>query len=396
MTGMAARSPAPATVGDLFTLVRSGGAGTRSEIARCTGLSRTAVAHRVAALIDSGLVAEGAEGPSSGGRPPLTLRFERRSGVVLAAAIGRTRTQLAVTDLAGAVLAEKDLDQEVGAGPEELMPSAVKELGRLVEEAGFAATHVRGAGLSIPGTVDVDLGGSLDSPIMRGWDGIRLAPYFRGIGDVPVYVDNDANAMVLAERRGHLQRFGDALLIKASTGIGAGVVAAGRLVRGGLGAAGEIGHVKVPAAAGRSCRCGDVGCLEAVAGGWALVQELQGRDVGVRHVRELVLLAADGDPQARSLVRESGRRTGEVLGAAVNLLNPEVIVIGGDMASAYDLFAAGVRETLYSSATALATRRLEVVPATHGERSGVVGCAVMVLEEVLSAEAITAVVSRAR
>jgi predicted NBD/HSP70 family sugar kinase len=101
-----------------------------------------------------------------------------------------------------------------------------------------------------------------------------------------------------------------------------------------------------------------------------------------------VTLAVDGDPDARRLVRESGRRVGEVLAGAVNLLNPAALVVGGDMARAYDVFVAGLRETLYGGATALATRELEILPTTHGDRSGVVGCARLALEEVLSVEAV--------
>ncbi|MGN6132012.1 MAG: ROK family protein, partial [Nocardioidaceae bacterium] len=163
--------------------------------------------------------------------------------------------------------------------------------------------------------------------------------------------------------------------------------------RGGLGAAGEIGHTRTPAAADAVCRCGDTGCLEAVAGGWALVQALraQGRDLG--HVRRLVALAVEGDAEARRMVRDSGRRLGEVLASAVNLLNPQAVVIGGDMAGAYDTFVAGLRESLYGAATALATRELQILPATHGEAAGVVGCAALALDEVLSVAAVDALVA---
>jgi len=205
---------------------------------------------------------------------------------------------------------------------------------------------------------------------------------------VPVVVDNDANAMALSEHHGHLEEFSDLVMVKASTGIGVGVVADGRLLRGALGAAGELGHSKTAAAGGRTCRCGDTGCVEAVAGGWALVQEMQSRGRDVRHVRDLVALALEGDPEARTLVRESGRRFGEVLASAVNLLNPEAVVVGGDMAAAYDLFVAGLRESVYANATALATRELQFHPATHGDRAGTVGCAALALSRVLHPRAV--------
>lgn len=392
---MTARGSTPATVGEVFELVRSGRARTRSDVGRLTGLSRTAVSARVAALLASGLLVEAEEGASTGGRPPLRLRFGHEAGLVLAGAIGRSRTQLAVCDLSGAVLASSDLDQEVGVGPAQLMPTVVAGLRSLLGSVGRSTSDVRGAGLSIPGTVAFEQGVSLDSPIMRGWDGVALAPYVRELADVPTFVDNDANVMALSERRGHLEDFRNVVLLKASTGLGAGVVADGRLLRGSLGAAGEIGHTKSPAAVGMTCRCGDVGCLEAVAGGWALVQAMRDAGTQVGHIRDLVGLATDGDAEARRLVRESGRRTGEVLGGVVNLLNPDAVVVGGDMAVAHDIFVAGLRETLYRAATALATRDLRILPATHAEGSGVVGCAAMALEHVLSPEAVTTALSSA-
>jgi predicted NBD/HSP70 family sugar kinase len=358
-----------------------------------TGLSRTAVAARLATLLESGLVVEDDDdrAPSTGGRPPVHLRFNRDAGVVLAGAIGRSRTQLGVCDLDGGVLAELDLDQEVGPGAAGLMPRVVDGFRSLLSEVRRAPADVRAVGLSIPGTVDFARGASLDSPIMAGWDGVELAPMLRDLPlppAAPVFVDNDANVMALSERRGHLEHHRDLLFVKASTGIGVGIVSGGHVLRGAWGAAGEIGHTKVAAAEGLPCRCGDTGCVETLAAGWALVQAAQERGLEVGHVRDLVDLAVAGDPDARHAVREAGRRIGEALATAVNLLNPEAVVVGGDLARAYDTFVAGLRESVYSRASALATRELRIVPVTHGEHSGVVGCAAMALHEVLDSAAI--------
>ncbi len=385
----------PASAGEVFALVRASRAVTRGEIGRVTGLSRTAVGARLGALLDSGLVREGpsqdrAEGA---GRPPVHLSVNRDAGVVLAGAIGRSRTQLAVCDLAGEVLAGSDLDQEPGEDPELLMPRVADELGALLVRAGRTPADVMAVGLTLPGTVDFAAGVSLDSPIMPGWNGVPLAPYLRPLASVPVVVDNDVNGLAVSEQRGHLERYRDLVLVKCSTGVGAGIVSEGRLVRGAVGAAGEIGHIKSRHAEGLPCRCGDTGCLEAAAAGWALVQALQeqhrtvaGRPV--QHVRDVVALAAEGDAEARRLVRESGRRIGEVVAGAVNLLNPQAVVIGGDMLAVYDVFVAGLRETVYAEGLALATRQLAILPATHGDRSGIVGCATLALEAVLSPRAV--------
>ena len=192
---------------------------------------------------------------------------------------------------------------------------------------------------------------------MSGWDGVELTPYVRKITAAPVVADNDANVMALANL--HYRGTEELLLLKLSTGLGAGIIAGGSLQRGSVGAAGEFGHNKVVAAQGLPCRCGDSGCLEAIAGGWTLVRELQQQGQPVGHIRDVVELALRGNPEARRLLRESGRHIGEeIAAAAVNLLNPAVVVVGGDMARAYDILVAGLREMLYGNATTLATRVL--------------------------------------
>lgn len=383
-----------ATAGDVFTLIRERGETTRADIATATGLSRTAVAARIAALTAAGLVLEGEQVPSTGGRPATPVSFNVDAGVVLSVSVGISRTRLAVCDLAGTVLRLSDIDQEVALGPDDLMPDVAKRLDALLEE--YPDAEVFGIGLSLPGPVDRERGCSRDSPILRGWDGVALRPYFDDVirlGNVPVILDNDANAIALAERGGELEGHSDLLVLKASTGLGAGIIAGGALQRGVSGAAGEFGHNKIAVAAGRACRCGDTGCLETVAGGWAIVHELQQQGYAVRHLRDVVELANGGDPETRRMIRDSGRYVGEGISPAVNLLNPKVLVITGDMAGAYDIFVAGLREALYGNATAMATRELEVVASVHGGAAAPVGGAVMALDEVLSARAVDALLA---
>jgi predicted NBD/HSP70 family sugar kinase len=224
---------------------------------------------------------------------------------------------------------------------------------------------------------------------MAGWNGVELAPYLSGVTDAPLIVAGDTDILARSERRdGHATKFRDLLVVKASTGLGLGIIADGRIVSGSRGGAGEIGHTKVAAAEGRPCRCGAIGCVETIAGGWALVAALQADDRPIGHIRDLVALAVAGAPDARQLLRESARQFGEVLAVAINLLNPQAVVLGGDMAAAFDVYAAGVRESVYALSTALSTRDLQVLPSTYGDRAGLVGCAVAALDEVLSPAAV--------
>jgi predicted NBD/HSP70 family sugar kinase len=233
--------------------------------------------------------------------------------------------------------------------------------------------------------------------VIAGWDGVDLAPYLSGATDAPLHVGNDADVLALSERLGHAASYDDLLVLKASTGLGLGIIADGHVVSGHLGGAGEIGHVPVDAAAGRACRCGGEGCLETVAGGWALVAQCAASGREVHHVRELTALALAGDAEAKALLRESGRLVGEVLSTAITLLNPHAVVVGGDMSAAFDVYAAGLRESIYARATALATRDLQVLPSTYGDRAGLVGCAVLALDNALAPSAIDAMLlERAR
>ncbi|GAA4377416.1 ROK family transcriptional regulator [Nocardioides caricicola] len=378
---------APATAGELLDLVRTGRASTRSQLRMLTGLSRTAVTARVTALTSAGLLRLGEELASTGGRPPGALVFNQDAGVVLAVAIGRSRSQLAVLDLDGQEISSDSRDHAVGVGPDELLPDVVRRLGGLLDGV---APPVLGIGLSLPGTLDRSRGISIGSPVMTGWDGVELAPYFAGLADAPLFVGNDADVLARAELLGGASGLDDMLVVKASTGLGLGIVADGRVLSGHLGAAGEIGHTTVDAAGELPCRCGATGCLETIAGGWALVAKLEESGQPVGHVRDLVSLALQGDSFARGLLRDSGRELGEVLAVAINLLNPGAVVIGGDMAAAFDFYVAGVRESVYRRSAPLATRDLQFLPATHGDRAGVVGCAALALDHVLAPVAVDA------
>ena len=178
------------------------------------------------------------------------------------------------------------------------------------------------------------------------------------------------------------------MFVKVATGIGSGIISDGELRRGAQGAAGDLGHIQVPHDVDAVCRCGNVGCLEAVASGAAVATRLRTMGVDAASSREVVGLVRGGSVPATRLVREAGRTIGEVLASAVSLLNPSVIVIGGSLSQAGDPLLAGVREVVYRRSLPLATSRLQIVQASTGDRSGVVGAAVLVIDHVLAPAAV--------
>jgi predicted NBD/HSP70 family sugar kinase len=347
-------------------------------------MARSTVSQRVDLLIDGGLLVQVGEGPSTGGRPPMKLAFNGRAGVILAADLGATHARLAVTDLTAVPLADLAEDIEISQGPEQILGWVLAGFAELLDRTGREPDDVWGIGIGVPGPVEFAAGRAVSPPIMAGWDGYPVSDAFAETYDAPVLVDNDVNIMALGEYWAlYREDVRDLLFIKVGTGIGAGVVASGRIQRGAQGAAGDMGHVQVPDHPDALCRCGNFGCLEAVAGGAALVGELRSLGYSAETSRDVVCLVRSGNPDAARLVREAGRVLGNTLATAVNLLNPAVIVLGGTVAQAHEQLLAGVREIIYQRSLPLATRHLRIARSTLDDSAGITGAAVMMIEELL-------------
>ncbi len=371
------------SAGALLELIRAADGVTRADLARLTGLGRAAVSQRVDGLIACHLVRETADLPSTGGRPPTGLVFNSAAGVVLAADLGVTHARLAVTDLGGSILEETAENLDIAAGPEVVLDAVAERLLDLLGRSGRRLSEVRAVGVGVPGPVEFATGRPVSPPIMPGWDGFPIPDRLRRSLPLPVLVDNDVNIMAVGEHRRNWPAEANLLFVKVGTGIGCGIVAEGAIYRGAQGAAGDIGHIRVDGHNDVVCECGNSGCLEAVAGGRALVRAARERGYPARDSRDVVALARAQHVDIVQLVRESGRMLGDVLSGLVNAVNPRVIVIGGDLAAADEQLFAGVREAVYRRATPLATRQLRIVRSTLGDRAGAIGAAVMALEHVL-------------
>jgi len=383
-----ATNSSPTSAGALLRLIREGIAVTRADLARVTGLARSTVAQRVDALLAQGLVYEAGGSASTGGRPPTVLAFNRDAGVVLVADLGATHARVAVSDLGGSPLAERASDLDIALGPKHALAWVAERFAELLEEVGRSSHDVRGIGIGVPGPVEFDSGRPVNPPIMPGWDDFPIPDWFATRYGAPVLVDNDVNIMARGEHRMHWPETEHLLMIKVGTGIGCGIVADGHIHRGARGAAGDIGHIRATTNEDVICRCGNIGCLEAVAGGQALAERLAAAGEGATHSRDVVRLVQAGHPGAIRMVRDAGRTLGEVLAGAVNFFNPAVIVIGGDIAEAHAQLLAGVREGIFSRSLPLATRDLRIVPCRLGDRAGVIGAAIMAIEHVLAPDAV--------
>lgn len=373
----------------LLQVLRSSGPLTRAEVGDRTGWARVTVNARMDALAECGLLVE--DGPVLGarGRPATRFRLDPTRAVLLVADIGASGMRLAVCDLAGAVLRRSEVACAIGDGPDAVLDLALDGLDRLRAE--LPGPPVWGVGMSVPGPVEAATGRIVSPPIMTGWDGVAPAERVRRRFDVPVLVENDVNAMAAGERTHCHPDVDDLFFLKIGTGVGSGVVSNGRVVRGAQGAAGDIGHTwadtpddlvaLVPRAL---CRCGKTGCLETYASGWALVEQLADAGFPVDSVDGLIAAVQAGEKHAVAAVREAGRVVGAGVAQAVSMLNPSVVVVGGQLADAGEHLLAGIRELVAARSLPLATRDLQILRSKLEGDAGVLGLAAGIAERVMS------------
>jgi predicted NBD/HSP70 family sugar kinase len=379
-----------ASAGALLRHVRTGRARSRADLVALTGASRNTVSARVDQLIAARLLEEGGRGGSTGGRPPTLLQFNSRAGCVLAVDLGVTSVDVAVTDLSARILATVGHPIDIADGPVAVLAEVDRLAQKVLAEAGLAPADVCAVGVGVPGPVEFSTGRPSHPPIMPGWHDYPIPSAF-GRYECPVYVDNDVNVMALGEM-GVGGAVLDALVVKVGTGIGCGVIVEGHVYRGAQGSAGDIGHIYVAQPDGRTvlCRCGNENCLEAIAGGGALLRDALAAGLPVSATRDVIEMAARGDGPAIELVRNAGRTIGTVLAALVNFFNPHRIVMTGGVAQAGLPLLSGIRESVYARAMPLAARTLEITVSDAPDLSGRVGAALMAIEEFLGEESVQA------
>ena len=381
----------PASPGHVLALIRSGEATTRNELADQLGIARSTVAQRLGVLSTAGLVKPAGDAQSSGGRPASVLAFDQRAGLVVVGDLGQTGCHLAVCDLAATVLAELTAPLSIKQGPEVVLGWTKARFTELLSALGAEWDDVLGIGLGLPGPVDFSTGRPVSPAAMPGWDGVDVPAAFADTTDCQVLVDNDARIMALGEHRAARRADRHMIFVKIGSGIGAGLVVNGEVLRGERGAAGDIGHIVVSPDAQEICSCGNVGCLDAVAGGWAIARRMG--DVAPTPP-DVVRLAREGHPEATGQVRQSGRLVGAAVANAVNLLNPTSVVIGGKLAEADEQVFAAVREVVYRHATPVASRHLDIALTELGHMAGVLGAAHMVIDHVLDPDRISVLFDR--
>lgn len=374
---------------DVLGLFREHGSLSRTDVIGLSGLSRSTINQRLTALTAAGLLRPLEGGESTGGRPSSRFAFRADRAVILCADIGATGFTAAACDLTGRPLAHVDGVIDVWEGPEPVLGAILAAFRDLEPDADVWAIAV-----GVPGPVEFAAHRVVNPPIMTGWDRFDIAEWFTRAYDAPVIVENDANARAVAEARHH--RLDNVIALKLGTGIGAGLVFNGQIIRGDKGAAGDIGHTRavIVESPARECRCGSFDCVEAYAGGWAIERELEKAGMPARGVHGIVELVSRGDIEAVRRVRAAGRVVGDAIADLVSILNPRAIALSGQLSECDEVLMSGIRERVYQRATPLVTRDLVIARSELGALAGVIGLALIASDAILKPSSLDAILQR--
>lgn len=359
-------------------LLRTHGAMTQTELAQLSGLSRASVFNIVRELTEEGVAR--LTNTTRNGRRVAQVTLNPDAGIVVGIDIGNRHARVAVADLAHEVLAEERIPLPLGHRAEEAIAQSVTLTRRLVKHAGRDMSRLGCVAVGIPGPILAGAGRLGAPSVLPGWAGVEVASAFSERLGVKVVVDNDANLGALAESVwGRGRGVDDFAYLKVSTGIGAGLVLNGRLYRGSVGPAGEIGHTTIEED-GVVCRCGNRGCLETVAAAPALLELLRAA-YGDLTLEDLLALSESGDIGCRRVITDAGRHIGVAVANLCNLLNPALIVVGGELAAAGDLLLNAIRDSMARRALAVADGAPAVVTGAFAERTAVLGAVALALQE---------------
>ncbi|GAB2550618.1 ROK family transcriptional regulator [Leucobacter ruminantium] len=356
--------------------IREAGPLSQAEIARRTQLAPPTVSGIIRDLVAHGFL----HSEAGAGRRGAAVTIAPSAGVVAGVDFGHSHLEVAVADLAGRI----SRSRSVPLAPDTASGDALRLADSLIDEmlaaAGRTRSELRAVGMAVPSPIGRD--GTIDSGmILPGWVGVDARLEAEAVFGCVVLVDNDANLGALAEHalgagRGH----DDLVYIKVGSGVGCGLVLDGRVHRGSLGTAGELGHFTLDEG-GPLCRCGSRGCLEAYVGGAALVQQYA-QVSGETDVASFVAAALGGDQGARRLIEDAGRQLGRAVSVVVNLLGPGVVVVGGEMSAAGDLLLDEVRASLRRHVLTPIGRDVRVLASTIEGRASCLGSVLLALEAV--------------
>ncbi|HWS57342.1 MAG TPA: ROK family transcriptional regulator, partial [Actinotalea sp.] len=350
---------------------------TQIEVAGITGLSPATVSNIVKELTLAGVLQTAPT--SRSGRRAQEVTLARNLGLVAGVHLAERSLRIALADVTHRVVAEQRLPLPPGHRADASLDRVALLIEEMVESVGAAPSEVLAVGVGVPAPIDVRTGEVSASGILRGWGGVAIPDLLGHRLGLPVVVDNDANLGALAEARlGAARGRQHVAYVRVSHGVGLGLVLGGQVFRGRSGAAGELGHLIVREG-GAQCRCGSHGCLETLVGAGELLARLAPTH-GHLTLRDVVGQAIAGDAACRAVIAEAGQRLGEVTATVCTLLDPEVVVVGGDLSLAGDILLDPLRSAVHARALVTDDGPVPVEVAAFGGQSEMRGALVLALD----------------
>ena len=352
---------------------------SRAEIARETALQRSTVSAIVDGLISEGLVEELGEGESTGGRPPTMLRLRMAGAIAIGVAVSPSVTTIGTSDLAGRVLSREEFPTDSDSN--RTLGQVIDYVKELLEPKDGSLEAI---GLSLPGLIDPSTGTAIYVPYFK-WRDLPVVRMISSATGLPVTIDNDANAVALAELwfgRPEVSDARDFILVLAAEGVGTGIVFDGQIYRGERGAAGEFGHMIIGTQAPVPCSCGNRDCWEAFSSERATLaryRKLSGEaDDSQIDFKELVDRALAGEAHARTALVDMALCLGIGISNLIVGFSPEAVVVGGEITRAWHLVKDSLKETIeHSVRRGLPSAR--ILPSTLGQNPTLMGALSLVL-----------------
>jgi predicted NBD/HSP70 family sugar kinase len=356
---------------------------SRADLSRQCGLSRSTVSGIISELLDAGLIHESHQARSTGGRPPIVLRFTDQHSWLVGVELGASHVSAVLCDLRGRIRLELHTEHDVQGDPDGSVRLVEKLISRCLDHPAVRGKKVIGIGVGVPCPIDPAHPDQLSTRILPRWGEVRLGALLHERFGLPTFIDNDANFGALAERwwgagRGH-EHFA---YIKVATGVGAGLIIDSQIFRGSGGIAGEIGHTTIDTR-GPPCRCGLSGCLEAMIGTESLIRRYRTLSPAhhdrVTRLDDIIDLADEADPIAAQIITETGGYLGIAVANLLNIFNPACVVLGGSLTRVGDRLLRPLRETIQERALWHSIAGAEVCLTTLGDEAVAVGAATQVL-----------------
>ncbi len=354
------------------------GPSTQAELARQTGLSTATVSNIVKIMQDEGLVST--EPITSSGRRALNVRLNSNNIVAVGIDFGRRHLRVVLASLSYQIVAEESILLPLGHQATEGIAAAVRLLEHLLTESGVDRSALVGAGVGIPGPIDRRTGTVAQGAILPEWIGINILEHLEETLEIPVFLDNDANLGSLSEVTwGPHSGVSNLMFLKIGSGIGAGLILNGAPYYGNVGITGEIGHATIHEH-GLVCRCGNRGCLETIASTTTMIELLSRGEGQPLAPGDIVRNALAKDPATLRVVDDAGLAVGRALGNVANLINPEVIVIGGPLAALGELLLDPIRRGLIRHAVPVIGETTTLTMSSLGDRAEALGAAALVFQ----------------